>query len=515
MPVASFHPSTRLNLRLKLALVGGLAALLQACASYGDLHPKSQLQDPAQLGAQPPKGAALVWPATQWWQRYGDAALDQVMSTALQGNPGIKQAAARWRAALAAAGVEQAQDGVQLNLVGHSNRELFSRNYLYPPPYGGGIYSDNVLHLQLDKELDFWGRQQAGIAAALSRADAAAADEQAARLMLSSAVAKLWFQLAANVQQERLQDMQLEQLGRLAQLLEQRVSAGLEDRQAMLQAQAERADAQRQGERLGEQSSLLRNALAALANVPAAQYATLSPAWHSPQALPQLGADALQAVPIDIAGHRPDLTAARARVLAASAQGEQAKAAFYPNVRLSAFLGLASLNLSKWFEGNSQEWSAGPALSLPIFDAGRLRANLRARQAELDAAVENYNQTLGEAIHEIADLLTSTSATQRQSQTQQQSLELAQRQLDLAQQRQQQGVSNALSVIQARRAQLAQQRERVTLDQRTLELDVSLMKALGGGYLAPASNQQTSNTTSNTSSNTSTLPNTPTTALLP
>ena len=123
-------------------------------------------------------------------------------------------------------------------------------------------------------------------------------------------------------------------------------------------------------------------------------------------------------LPADLLGRRADVSAARWRMEAATHGVDAAKAQFYPNVNLTAFIGLSSIGLNRLMEAGSQQWGVGPAIHLPIFDAGRLRAQLNARTADLDAAVESYNGAVLEAVRETADQLEARQSVQRQREQQ-------------------------------------------------------------------------------------------------
>ncbi|MGC1817632.1 MAG: efflux transporter outer membrane subunit, partial [Casimicrobiaceae bacterium] len=196
-----------------------------------------------------------------------------------------------------------------------------------------------------------------------------------------------------------------------------------------------------------------------------------------------LGAPALPTtVPAELIGRRPDIVAERLRIEAAHQQIDVAKAQFYPNVNLAAFAGLQSLGASGFFSSASRMAGFGPAITLPIFDAGRLRGNLAARDAEYDAAVEQYDQTLADALRDVVDQLASFRSVEAQREQQVQALATAREAYDLALLRYREGVGNYLQVLSAEQPLLAQQRLDVDLRSRELALSINLIRALGGGY---------------------------------
>jgi NodT family efflux transporter outer membrane factor (OMF) lipoprotein len=187
-------------------------------------------------------------------------------------------------------------------------------------------------------------------------------------------------------------------------------------------------------------------------------------------------------LPADLLGRRPDIAAQRLRIEAAGADIDVAKASFYPNVSLSAYAGLQSLGLSQFLSAGSAIAGVGPALSLPIFDGGRLRANLRGKQADYDAAVEQYNGAIVEALHQVADELASMRSIEVQREEQRQALASAQAAYELALVRYREGLGNYLQVLSAETPLLAQRSFGADLDARERVVSVNLIRALGGGY---------------------------------
>jgi NodT family efflux transporter outer membrane factor (OMF) lipoprotein len=187
-------------------------------------------------------------------------------------------------------------------------------------------------------------------------------------------------------------------------------------------------------------------------------------------------------VPAELLGRRPDLTAERWRVEAASKDIASAKAEFYPNVNLAAFIGLQGLGGGGLLTAASRMLGAGPAVTLPIFDAGRLRGNLAAKDADYDIAVEQYNQTLADAMREVVDQLASFRSLDEQKRQQAAAVATAQEAYDLALLRYREGLGNYLQVLAAEQALLAQESLDADLRARDLSLAISLFRALGGGY---------------------------------
>jgi NodT family efflux transporter outer membrane factor (OMF) lipoprotein len=189
------------------------------------------------------------------------------------------------------------------------------------------------------------------------------------------------------------------------------------------------------------------------------------------------------AVPAELLGHRPDLLAQRWRVEAASQGIHEAKAQFYPNVDLVAFIGLQNLGSTNLLSAANRQYGLAPAFTLPLFDAGKRRANLAARDAQYDEAVEQYNQTLTDALREVVDALSSMNSLQRQQAEERDALANAQEAYDLSVLRYREGVGNYLQVLSAESQLLAQRSLEASLQARSMDLSVDLVQALGGGFV--------------------------------
>jgi NodT family efflux transporter outer membrane factor (OMF) lipoprotein len=187
-------------------------------------------------------------------------------------------------------------------------------------------------------------------------------------------------------------------------------------------------------------------------------------------------------LPVDLLGRRPDVAAARWRVESAARGVAASEAAFYPNVNLVAFAGLQAVGLSKLFDASDAIVGGGPALSLPVFNRGELRGALQAQQAQYDLAVGQYNQSLIDSIHEVADVMTNWEATDKESADARAALESAQRSYELTRERYSAGLDNYLSVLSAENQVFTAQALLAELQSRRLTVSTDLIRALGGGY---------------------------------
>ncbi len=455
-----------------------LALGLTACADMSGIKPASTLRDPASFGITADAGSAPAVSA-EWWREFGDEQLNSLITQALATSPNLKLAQARLSRAQAVTEVADAALLPQVNGALDVTHQRYTKNGAVPAPLAGSIRDTGTLQLNASWELDFFGKYGAALDAALGTVNAAKADEQAARVLLASSVARSYFQLARINDQLAVTRRALAQREETLRLVRDRVSAGLDTNLELRQSEGGLPETRQQVEALQEQAQLTRNAIAALVGQPALAQ-TIQPA-----PLPLNKARAVASViPADLLGRRADIAAARERVQAAGYDVTSAKAQFYPNINLVAFAGLSSIGLGRLLDSGSQQWGVGPAIRLPIFEGGRLRANLRGKTADLDAAVESYNAAVIDAVHDVADQVASAQSITRQ-QTQQAAAQVsAESAYEIALQRYKAGLANYLNVLAAETNVLNQRRLAVDLGARALDTQVSMVRALGGGYSA-------------------------------
>ncbi|PVM82131.1 efflux transporter outer membrane subunit [Caulobacter endophyticus] len=475
---------TRRTARAALAALLVSTLPLVGCAGMGGVAPsQARLTDPSRLAASRTlEGVTLspaAWPASDWWKRYGDPQLDALVAEVLADNPSLGAAQARIDQALALSGAARAAQNLQANLNAKATQQRFSGHSTTPHPLAGSWDWFNDATLATSYDLDFWGKNKSLIEASLDRLHASQIDSQAARLMLAYSTTQVYFRLAQAHDQLDLAESVVKQREDTLELVRQRVAAGLDSTVDLKQAQAALPPARQQVLTQREAVDLARSQLAALTGKgPDRGRAVQRPSLSLSQTL-ALPAD----LPAELLGRRPDVVAQRWRVEASAKDIKAAKAQFYPNISLNAYVGSQSLGLDHWVQGGSAIAGIGPALTLPIFDGGRLRANLGARNAEHDLAVEQYNQTLVEAMRDVVDQITAQQWFDQQRAEQVDAVETAEAAYDLAIQRYRSGLTPYLQVLIAQSQVFAQRKQLIDLQVRALQLDANLARALGGGVL--------------------------------
>ena len=471
--------STRFGLFWGLLLVTLLAA---GCASTTGLSTQATLKNADALAAEKSlagtAASGTAWPATDWWRTFEDPQLDQLIDEALSGSPTLMIAAARTRKALAFADTTRSSLYPRVDADLEITRERFSGKGEVPPPFAGSWSTLHQLQATLNWELDLWGKNRAAYESALGEARAAAVDAYAARLALSTNVAQAYVQLQRAYLQLDVAEATLHEREQIYALTRDRNAAGIDSRLELKQAESALPATREQIAQLQETIQLTRNQLAALLG----QGPDRGLAIARPTATALAAAALPSTLPAELLGRRPDLIAQRARVEAAQKDIASAKAEFYPNVNLMAFVGLQSFGGAGFLSAASRMMGFGPAVSLPIFDAGRLRANLAGKNADYDIAVEQYNQTLADAIRDVVDQLASFHSVGEQRRQQVQAQATAQEAYDLALLRYREGIGNYLQVLSAEAPLLTQQGLDADLRSRQLTLAINLIRALGGGF---------------------------------
>lgn len=460
--------------------VGLMATGLTGCADMSGIAPQSSLRDAPSLGLKADAGAqatAQAPLAAEWWRDFGDEQLNTLVAQALQTSPSLKLAQARLARAQAVIEVADAATLPQLTGQLDLTRQRYTANGAVPPPLAGSIRESGTAQLNASWELDFFGKNRAALDAALGSANAAEAEAQAARVLLASNVARTYFQLVRLNEQANVARRTLAQREETLKLVRDRVDAGLDTRLELRQSEGGLPEARLQLETVMEQMALTRNALGALVGQPDAAAALNPPAQAAIK-----NVAVASTLPADLLGRRADVAAARWRVEASTRDVANAKTQFYPNINLVAFAGFSSIGLGNLMDSGSRQWGVGPALRLPIFDAGRLRANLRGKTADLDAAVESYNAAVIDAVRDVADQVASSQAITRQQTEQRAAQDAAESAYEIAVQRYRAGLGNYLNVLTAETSVLAQRRQAVDLSARALDTQVALIRALGGGY---------------------------------
>jgi multidrug efflux system outer membrane protein len=467
------------------AVALAVAALLAACGTVGkDFVAPQGVDTPAyrHASAEPHNEAARL-PA-DWWTVFGDTQLDQLERRAMHDNPSVRAAAQRLVQAQAQLGVTRAGE---LPTVGVSAGVSNSRTSAETPmgaTFGhksikGTEYSVGA---NFSYELDLWGRVRRAVEAADAQALAAQDDRDGVMLMLSSQVATTYWQLRGLDADIAILNDALATRRESQQLIEARFNAGLSNELDVSRTRIERANAEADIQEAQRQRNTLEHALAVLVGASPSQTILPPAAGDVATTLPQPPAIPV-GLPASLLGQRPDLAASVATLKAFNAQVGVAEGAYYPSVSLTGNFGYASETLSNLAKGSARQFSFGPlALSLPVFEGGRIKANVNLAKARYDEAVANHEGRLLTALREVEDALSDVQQRKQQGDVQVQAQQAAARAVQVAQARYDRGVSTYLDVTDAQRSALAADRTAAQIRTQRLLAAVSVARALGGGW---------------------------------
>jgi NodT family efflux transporter outer membrane factor (OMF) lipoprotein len=452
---------------------------LAGCAAIPHDEPQAQPITAQSAGLSGEPAMAI---GADWWLELSDPQLNAVMAEALAGSPSLASATARIRRAQAA--LFEQKSGLAPRVGGDVNGrvERLSGQSTVPPPYGGTVQFVGSAQASLTWSLDLAGRQRSLIAHARALTEAAALDAAAARETLAGAVAQAYFEVQRAEARRAVTDEFVHSRTQSLELAKVRRRAGLGSEFEIQTSSTLLAEAKQQEQRAEAARARAVHALAALAGRGPDYYVRLS----APARASAAGLALPATLPADLLARRADIRAAQARIEAAGAARGAVRADFFPNVDLKAFIGLAAIGVGSLLSADATTAGAGPAIHLPIFDGGRLRARYRGATADIDLAVTAYNETVVEAVRESADALTAVSLNAADLEEQRKIVAGLERTFELDRVRFRTGLGSRLDVLSAEERLLAAREQAADLQADGNIARVRLITALGGGFAAAA-----------------------------
>jgi multidrug efflux system outer membrane protein len=468
--------------RLKRRFIPLVAALTLAACAPVEPYTRPEISLPANWSPEypwQPSHPNDAQPKGPWWELFRDTQLNQLEQQALAQNPGLMQAETRLDQAKALATVASAGLYPQINLTAGATRFKTSENRPQASPTVQPIsmtQNDFTLGLAVNYEADFSGRVHNAMRAAEASAQQAQVDLENARLLLAAEIASDYYAIRAldaelNVVKDSI-DLQRKALAFVADRHALGAATGLDlaQQQAQLDATLTQVDT------LEQQRTQLEHALATLSGVPAPEFKLAPAAFDTtPPEVPV-------SLPSELLERRPDVASAERAMATANAQIGVAKAAFYPSVALSPTVGLESAALSNLINASSLMWSLGVSAVQTLFDAGHNQGNLDYARAGYKGAVAAYRQVVLSAMQEVQDGLSGHTILARASNHATQSVQSAQRVMELANARYEGGIGTHLDVITAQQGLLAAQRQSVQITGQQFQVAVYLAKATGGRW---------------------------------
>jgi NodT family efflux transporter outer membrane factor (OMF) lipoprotein len=473
----------------KLIAFALCSTILAGCV---DAPPTTPSQTPFALQTLGLGAAPAPAIAADWWTAFGDPQLNTLVNEALNGSPTLAAAMARVREAQSQLSSQRAQTYPQLTLDGSEERERLSGAYIIPPPYAGSTQWVGMVQANLSWSLDLFGKQSAQVDRARQTANAAALDATAGTLLLAGSVTEAYIALWRAYVLIDVAEETVKQQNAINSLTSGRVRAGLDSPASQKQTDALLAIAREDLMQAKSNRDLAVHAIAALIGRGADAYAITRPQLNDAAlALPA-------ALPADLLARRADIAAAEARIAAATAGRHAAHQAFYPDINLIGLAGWSAIGLSPMFSSAAEQYGGGAAIHLPIFDAGKLRADYADATAQLDEAVADYNQSVVTAVKQTADALTQIDSLRDQSVQQKIALDAADASFKFATERYRSGLNPQSNALDAETILIQARRQNAALAADTATARVTLLMAIGGGFqpdnssTALSANQDTS-----------------------
>jgi NodT family efflux transporter outer membrane factor (OMF) lipoprotein len=415
-----------------------------------------------------------------WWTLFQDAQLNELEAKVDTANQSLKSAEANFRAARAQIGYARSNEAPTIGVAPSISAVRESANQPYfistLANNGGGNF---VLPVDLNYEIDLWGRVRRGVTSAREQAQASDADLESARLSLHAELALDYFGLRSADAQEKLLDDTVTAYQSAVELTQDRFEGGAAPQSDVAQAKTQLDQARVQRTDIEVRRTQYEHAIAVLIGKPPAEL-TLPPLplVEPSQAMPDISG----VMPSALLERRPDIAADERRMASANEQIGIAQAAFYPTLSLSGIAGFQGTSALNWFNWPSRFWAVGPELSQTVFDAGRRRATKNITVAQYDATVANYRQTVLTVFQQVEDNLAALRILENEAQQQHEATASAEQSLDLFQTRYEGGVDTYLQVVTWQTAALNNQRNDLDILERRLDASVLLIKALGGGW---------------------------------
>jgi NodT family efflux transporter outer membrane factor (OMF) lipoprotein len=427
--------------------------------------------------AAPPAGQPSGWkaaaptdavPRGEWWKVYADPHLDALEAQVGISNQNLLAAGAQFRAAQAAVRISRSSLFPALTAAPSATRS------------GGGAATGNhrsySIPFDATYQVDLWGGIRHGVASSTALAQASAADVETARLLYQSELATDYFEVQGLDATRHLLESTVTSYEHFAQLTQDRLDGGVASEGDVALAQTQLETARAQLADLGVQRAQFEHAIAVLIGRPPSEL-TL-PDAH-PQAIPP----ALPAsVPSSLLERRPDIASAERQVAAANEQIGVSRAALFPSLILGVTAGLQSSSIVDLFIWPSRFWSVGPQLAATLFDAGKRRAQVRLSQADYDATVAYYRETVLTSFEQVEDALAQLRILTGESVIVDRAVTAANRSLQISVDQYRGGLTGYLQVITAQNFALQNQRAAVDLLTRRNVSSVALNQALGGGW---------------------------------
>jgi NodT family efflux transporter outer membrane factor (OMF) lipoprotein len=461
-----------------------VSVLLATMLALGACHLAPDYQMPAAPIAESYKTVgpwATANPADQlsrdgWWKIYNDPQLNELQQKLLVNNPDLSAALSHYEQSQAF--VTQVESGLFPKVVGSANGQRDRQSDTKPlrSATAGADYNSFTLGAEVDYEVDLWGRVRDSVAAGTDEAQASKADLASVRLSLQAQLADSYIRLRGLDQQTKLLNETTEAFAKALNLTEGLHGGGIVSGLDVSRAKTQLSSAKSQLSQNLAQRALIEHAIASLVGASASEFSIA----------PNTTAIVLPVVPTGVPStllqRRPDIAAAERRVAEDNSKIGIARAAFFPQITLSAQAGFQSAEYGGLLSASNLFWAIGPSLVTTLFDAGARQAGVDSAKAATAEAGSRYRSVVLGAFQQVEDNLTLISGLGAALKDQHDAADAAQYSEDLALARYRQGAVGYLDVVEAQTVALQAQSSVLDLQTRQLSANVLLVKALGGGW---------------------------------
>jgi NodT family efflux transporter outer membrane factor (OMF) lipoprotein len=473
--LSSFRFRLGARLALPVALAGTFAMAACSLAPEYKVPPSPVAAQYKTIGPWITAQPADQLPRDGWWKIYNEPKLDALEERLLANNTDLAAALSHYQQAQAF--VEQVSSGLFPTLSGNVNPQRDRQSQNRPLRVGGpDDYNSATIGLNLNYDLDLWGRVRNTVAAGKDEAQASKADLASVQLSLQVQLANSYVQIRGLDQQTELLTQTVKAFAHALQLTQTLHGAGIVSGLDVSRAQTQLSSAQSQLSQNLAQRALIEHAIAVLVGGSASEF-TLAEET-APITLPVIPTG----IPSTLLQRRPDIAAAERRVAEANAKIGVAKAAYYPSLTLNAQGGYQSSEYGQLLTAPNFFWAIGPNLVQYIFDGGLRDAQLKAAKEATDEAGARYRGVVLSAFQQIEDNLSLLADLGTALQQQRDAADAAQHSVDLALNLYKHGAVGYLDVVQAQTAALDAQRGVLDVQTRQLSANVQLIHALGGGW---------------------------------
>lgn len=414
-----------------------------------------------------------------WWKMYGDEQLNGIIEEALAKAPSIQSLEAKFAQANTIIQSVESRNLPHLSANASVIRERFSENHIFPPPLGGGTYTQYQPELMLEYDFDFWNERSSHISAAKNTALAQRATIEASKIALSSALCETY--IAWHYEEQKLSI--LNALDRTTReelkIVEKQYALGLIDAIALNDKKSAQMQIAQRMEELKRSIEGKKEAICVLGGF----LPSYAETFRTPTIKNGFNLPLPKEVMLNLVAHRSDVAIAKYTALSKSYTIEQTKAQFYPNISLSALIGFTSFNWSKLMDHSSYSPSAGIASSLPLLDWGMRKANLQNSVSDYNASVYEYNQAVIKAANEVVVLLKQTKLIQSQLQLHDREMNAKKGNETITRKKLFLGLSDKLPYLSAKKTVYEGEMDTLSLNETKSLIQINLIKALGGGYV--------------------------------